>query len=55
MKQMVSCRMPIDMVAKLNIIAKDGQLSRCELIRRMLWFYIDELERTDELGSENCG
>lgn len=52
MKQIVSCRMPIEMVTKLNVIANDGQLSRCELIRRMLWFYIDELERIGQLGDE---
>jgi len=52
MMQIVSCRMPPDMVSKLDVVAKDGNLCRCEVIRRMLWFYIDELERVGELGDE---
>ena len=52
MMQIVSCRMPADLVTKLDIVAKDGCLTRCEVMRRMLWFYIRELERTSELGED---
>lgn len=52
MMQIVSCRMPADLVTKLDIVAKDGYLTCCEVMRRMLWFYIRELERTSELGED---
>lgn len=52
MMQIVSCRMPPELVTKLDVVAKDGYLTRCEVMRRMLWFYIRELERTGELGDE---
>ena len=52
MKQIISCRMTSEMISKLNVIAKDGGLTRCELIRRMLWFYIGELEISSEVGDE---
>jgi metal-responsive CopG/Arc/MetJ family transcriptional regulator len=50
LKQVVCCRMPAKMISSIDLIAADGGITRCELIRRMLTFYIDYLEAMDEAG-----
>lgn len=50
LKQVVCCRMPAKMISSIDLIAADGGITRCELIRRMLTFYIDYLETMDEAG-----
>lgn len=51
MKQLISCRLPIELVADLNQIAKEQNFSRSQLIRQMLNAYVEYL-RVDE-DSEN--
>lgn len=50
LRQVVCCRMPAKLLRNIDLIAADGGITRCELIRRMLTFYVDYLEAMDEAG-----
>lgn len=45
LNRMISARVPEELLAKLDAIAVDGGIARCDLIRRMLWYYVNALER----------
>ena len=47
MMQIVSCRLPTDLIEDLNQIAYQEGFSRSQLIRQMLGAYVDYL-RTDD-------
>jgi len=52
-KPIVSCRMTEEMIGKLDEVAEHGKLTRCEVMRRMIQFYIDELEEFGVVWSES--
>lgn len=53
-KPIVSCRMTEQMIGKLDEVAEHGKLTRCEVMRRMIQFYIDELEEFGVVWSESA-
>ena len=54
MMQIVSCRLPIDLIEDLNEIADQEGFSRSQLIRQMLRAYVEYLriheQRRDEMA-----
>lgn len=52
MKQIISCRLPTELVADLNQIAKEQDFSRSQLIRQMLSAYVEYLRSDEEFGVE---
>lgn len=53
-KPIVSCRMTEEMVGKLDEVAEHGKLTRCEVMRRMIQFYIDEMDEFGVVWSESA-
>lgn len=53
MKQIISCRLPVELVTDLNQIALEQRFSRSQLIRQMLSAYVDYLRIEDEWTTDN--
>ena len=49
MMQIVSCRLPTNLIEDLNQIAYQEGFSRSQLVRQMLRAYVDYLRIDDEL------
>lgn len=50
MMQIVSCRLPIDLIEELNKIADQEGFSRSQLMRQMLRAYVEYLRINDHEG-----
>lgn len=48
MMQIVSCRLPTDLIEDLNEIAYQEGFPRSQLIRQMLWAYVEYLRIDDQ-------
>lgn len=53
LNRLISCRVPEELLTQLDLIAADGEISRCDLIRRMLWYYVHSLEIERERYAEH--
>ena len=53
MKQIISCRLPTELVADLNEIAEEQGFSRSQLIRQMLSAYVEYLRIDDVQAGSN--
>lgn len=53
MMQIVSCRLPIDLIEELDYIADQEAFSRSQLIRQMLRAYVEYL-RVHDAEQENA-
>lgn len=55
MKQIISCRLPAELVADLNQIAYEQGFGRSQLIRQMLSAYVEYLRVNEDSASDDSG